>query len=200
MSTPPPQFYSPIHGHESFTTLEYTMYVETGVGKHLIFGKKDAANNFAKGHYNVSKEFVYLCLDRIRKLADNCTALQGFLVFNAIGGGTGSGLRLLLPEYLSVDYGKNSNIAFTIYSSPQESITVAEPYNSVLSTHSLLEHTDMVVMFTMKPLCFHHMPPVILAENTYHEQLSAPEITNAVLEHSSMMAKCDPMHQKYTAY
>jgi hypothetical protein len=27
-------------------------------------------------------------LDRIRKLADNCTGLQGFLVFNAVGGGT----------------------------------------------------------------------------------------------------------------
>jgi hypothetical protein len=35
---------------------------------------------------------VDLCLDRIRKLADNCTGLQGFLVFNAVGGGTGSGV------------------------------------------------------------------------------------------------------------
>ncbi|PHT54133.1 Tubulin alpha-2 chain [Capsicum baccatum] len=125
------------------------MYVETGTGKHvpttifvdleptvidevrnvayhqlfypeqLISRKKDVANNFAKGHYNVSKGIVYLCLDRIRKLVDNCTALQGFLVFNAIGSGTGSGLRSLLLECLSVDYGKKSNIAFTIYSSPQ---------------------------------------------------------------------------------
>ncbi|KAM3307927.1 hypothetical protein P3S67_009671 [Capsicum chacoense] len=44
--------------------------------KQLISRKKDAANNFVKGHYNVSKEIVYLCLDRIRKLADNCTVLQ----------------------------------------------------------------------------------------------------------------------------
>ena len=29
-----------------------------------------------------------LCLDRIRKLADNCTGLQGFLCFNSVGGGT----------------------------------------------------------------------------------------------------------------
>ncbi|PHU17187.1 Tubulin alpha-1 chain [Capsicum chinense] len=61
----------------------------------LISRKKDVANNFSKGHYNVSKEIVYLCLDRIRKLI-----LQGFLVFNAIGGGTGSGLRSLLLECL----------------------------------------------------------------------------------------------------
>ena len=48
--------------------------------------------------YAVGKEIVDLCLDRIRKLADNCTGLQGFLVFNAVGGGTGSGKHSLLLD------------------------------------------------------------------------------------------------------
>ena len=85
-------------------------------------------------------------MDRIRKLADNCTGLQGFLVFNAVGGGTGSGLGSLLLERLSVDYGKKSKLGFTVYPSPQVSTSVVEPYNSVLSTHSLLEHTDVAVL------------------------------------------------------
>ena len=55
----------------------------------------------------------------MRKLADNCTGLQGFLVFNAVGGGTGSGLGSLLLERLSVDYGNKSKLGFTIYPSPQ---------------------------------------------------------------------------------
>ena len=50
-------------------------------------GKEDAANNFARGHYTIGKEIVDLVLDRIRKLADNCTGLQGFMVYNAVGGG-----------------------------------------------------------------------------------------------------------------
>ena len=87
-----------------------------------------------------------LCLDRIRKLADNCTGLQGFLCFNSVGGGTGSGLGALLLERLSVDYGKKSKLGFTVYPSPQVSTAVVEPYNPVLSTHSLLEHTDVAVM------------------------------------------------------
>lgn len=87
-----------------------------------------------------------LCLDRIRKLADNCTGLQGFLVFHAVGGGTGSGLGSLLLERLSVDYGKKSKLGFTVYPCPQVSSATVEPYNSVLSTHSLLEHTDVAVM------------------------------------------------------
>lgn len=51
----------------------------------LISGKEDAANNFARGHYTIGKEIVDLVLDRIRKLADNCTGLQGFMVYNAVG-------------------------------------------------------------------------------------------------------------------
>ncbi|XP_045809648.1 tubulin alpha-5 chain-like isoform X6 [Trifolium pratense] len=97
-------------------------------------------------NYVVGREIVELCLDRIRELADSCTGLQGFLVFNAVGGGTGSGLGSLLLERLSVDYGKKSKLGFTIYPSPQVSTAVVEPYNSVLSTHLLLEHTDVVVL------------------------------------------------------
>ena len=48
-----------------------------------------------------------------------CAGLQGFLVFNAVGGGTGSGLGSLLLERLSVDYGKKSKLGFTVYPSPQ---------------------------------------------------------------------------------
>merc|ERR1712204_13971 len=56
------------------------------------------------------------------RLADNCTGLQGFLFFNAVGGGTGSGLGSLLLERLSVDYGKKSKLGFTVYPSPQVSL------------------------------------------------------------------------------
>ena len=31
---------------------------------------------YPRGHYTVGKEIVDLVLDRIRKLADNCTSLQ----------------------------------------------------------------------------------------------------------------------------
>ena len=51
-----------------------------------------------------------------------CAGLQGFLVFNAVGGGTGSGLGSLLLERLSVDYGKKSKLGFTVYPSPQASL------------------------------------------------------------------------------
>ena len=42
----------------------------------MITGKEDAANNYARGHYTIGKEIVDVVLDRIRKLADQCTGLQ----------------------------------------------------------------------------------------------------------------------------
>jgi len=112
----------------------------------LINGKEDAANNYARGHYTVGKELLEPSLDRIRKLADQCDGLQGFLVFHSVGGGTGSGFAALLLEQLSHIYGKKSKLDFCIYPSPQVSTSVVEPYNSVLSTRSLLESTDVAFM------------------------------------------------------
>ena len=111
----------------------------------LISGKEDAANNFARGHYTVGKEIVDLVLDRIRKLADNCTGLQGFLCFHSTGGGTGSGFASLLLERLSIDYGKKTKLGFSVYPSPQVSTAVVEPYNCILCSHALLEHCDVSV-------------------------------------------------------
>ncbi|CAK0858690.1 unnamed protein product [Prorocentrum cordatum] len=112
----------------------------------LISGKEDAANNFARGHYTIGKEIVDLVLDRIRKLADSCTGLQGFMIYNAVGGGTGSGLGCLMLERLSVDYGKKTKCSFTVWACPQVATAVVEPYNTVLCVHSLLEHTDVTIM------------------------------------------------------
>merc|ERR1711973_662149 len=81
-----------------------------------------------------------------RKLADNCTGLQGFLIFHSFGGGTGSGFTSLLMERLSVDYGKKSKLEFSVYPAPQVATAVVEPYNSILTTHTTLEHSDCAFM------------------------------------------------------
>ncbi|GIX74387.1 tubulin alpha-1 chain [Caerostris extrusa] len=132
-------------GDDSFNTF----FSETGAGKHvpravyvdleptvvdevrtgtyrqlfhpeqLITGKEDAANNYARGHYTIGKEIVDLVLDRFTSL---------------------------LMERLSVDYGKKSKLEFAIYPAPQVSTAVVEPYNSILTTHTTLEHSDCAFM------------------------------------------------------
>ena len=85
----------------------------------LITGKEDAANNYARGHYTIGKEQIDISMDRIRRMTDACSGLQGFVVFHSFGGGTGSGFGSLLMERLSIDYGKKAKLGFSIYPAPQ---------------------------------------------------------------------------------
>ncbi|CAL4069605.1 unnamed protein product [Meganyctiphanes norvegica] len=112
----------------------------------LISGKEDAANNYARGHYTVGREYIDLTVERIRKISDACSGLQGFLVFHSFGGGTGSGFTSLLMEKLTTEYGKKSKLEFSIYPAPLLGSSVVEPYNSILTTHTTLEHSDCSFM------------------------------------------------------
>ncbi|XP_052065590.1 tubulin alpha-2/alpha-4 chain-like [Mytilus californianus] len=112
----------------------------------LISGKEDAANNYARGHYTIGKEMIDLVMDRIRKLTDACTGLQGFMIYHSIGGGTGSGFGSLLLERLAVDYGKKTKLECNIYPAPRISTAIVEPYNSILTTHCSLEHSDVAFL------------------------------------------------------
>ena len=48
------------------------------------------ALSHARGHYTIGKEIVDLVLDRTQKLAEECSGLQGFLIFHSFGGRTSS--------------------------------------------------------------------------------------------------------------
>merc|ERR1711981_1359885 len=112
----------------------------------LLNGKEDAANNFARGHYTVGKEILDQVNDRLRKLVDNSQNVQGFIIHHAVGGGTGSGLGALILERIAVDYRKKSKIGYEIYPSPKISTCIVEPYNAMLTTHWLLDHTEVSIV------------------------------------------------------
>ena len=82
-------------------------------------GKEDAANNYARGHYTIGKELIDVTMEKLRRIAENTSGLQGFLVFHSFGGGTGSGFTSLFLERLSIDYGKKAKLGFSIYPAPQ---------------------------------------------------------------------------------
>jgi tubulin alpha len=137
-----------------FVDLEPTVIDEIKTGEYkrlfspdqLISGKEDAANNYARGHYTVGREIIDQVLEKLRRLSDLCSGLQGFLIFHSFGGGTGSGFTSLLMERLSVEYGKKAKLEFAVYPAPHISTAVVEPYNSILTTHTTLEHSQCAFM------------------------------------------------------
>jgi len=113
----------------------------------MITGKEDAANNYARGHYTVGKEILSKVDDQIRILSEQCDSLQGFLLMNSCGGGTGSGFTSLLAERLSLNHHRKPKLNFGIYPAPTVSSVIVEPYNAVLNTHNTIEHMDVAFMF-----------------------------------------------------
>jgi len=76
-------------------------------------------------------------------MVDQCSNIQGFMIYNSIGGGTGSGLSSLLLERLSVDYSKKIKFGINIYPHANLTSSVVEPYNSLLAVRKLIEHLDI---------------------------------------------------------
>merc|ERR1712137_83475 len=123
--------------------------VRSGAYGHLfrpdnfVFGQSGAGNNWAKGHYTEGAELVDSVLDVIRKEAENTDCLQGFQLTHSLGGGTGSGMGTLLVSKIREEYPDRMLCTYSVVPSPKGSDTVVEPYNATLSTHQLVEYTDM---------------------------------------------------------
>ncbi|KFB44613.1 AGAP002770-PA-like protein [Anopheles sinensis] len=108
----------------------------------LLTGCEDAASNFARGHYRLGQTIIDSAMDRVRRLVEGCSSLQGFMMFHSVGGGTGAGLGTLLLERLGEEFGKVSRMEFDIFPSPRVSPVIVEPYNAILASHAAMEHSD----------------------------------------------------------
>merc|ERR1712003_123445 len=70
------------------------------------------------------------------------------------------GLGALMLERIAVDYRKKSKLGFEVYPSPTISTCVVEPYNALLTTHWLLDHTWVSVLLdneAMYEICQKHL-------------------------------------------
>eukprot|EP01084_Bolivina_argentea_P219580 372397_1 len=136
----------------------------------LLSGKEDAGDNFARGHYTVGKEMIDKVNDRLRKLVDNCDNVQGFVINNAVGGGTGSGLGALVLERVAVDYRKKSKLGFHMFPfNNMYSTAQTEAYNALLSVHWLLDHTEVSQIFDNRKLYDICNRKLHVAVPTYHD-------------------------------
>ena len=119
----------------------------------LLSSKEGAAGNFARAHYTVGKELIYSITERLRSMTENCDYVQGFVINHSVGGGTGSGLGSLILERIAVDYRHKIKLGIEIYPFNNNfSNNYVEPYNALLGTHWLLDHTEVSLIFDNRKL------------------------------------------------
>eukprot|EP01064_Diplonema_japonicum_P010827 TRINITY_DN1805_c0_g2_i2.p1 TRINITY_DN1805_c0_g2~~TRINITY_DN1805_c0_g2_i2.p1 ORF type:complete len:448 (+),score=86.83 TRINITY_DN1805_c0_g2_i2:45-1346(+) len=108
-------------------------------------------SNWAKGHYSEGADMLDPTMDTIRKEIERCEGLQGFQLSHTLGGGTGSGMGTLLLSHLREEYPDKMMLTFSTVPRRTRSF-VAEPYNTVLSVHQLIENADACVMLDNEAL------------------------------------------------
>jgi hypothetical protein len=106
---------------------------------------------------------IDLMLDRIRKRADHCSGIQGFLVFYSFSSGTAAGFEGFMLERILIDSGKKNKLDFDVYSPRQMSTTLVELSNCTLATSGMVGHSESAIMVDRWAL--YDVPVALLTSN-----------------------------------
>ena len=118
-------------------------YTTSGLNyENLIVGTQGTNRNWAKGHYTDGAELIDRVLHTVRKEAAKADD-PSFLIFHALGGGTGGGFGGLLINRLRETFEDSIIATVSVFPSSLESNHSHEPYNPVLSMQSLIENADL---------------------------------------------------------
>lgn len=108
--------------------------------------KQDCKNNFFEGINMASTMHIADdIMDRVRLQVDGCSNLQGFFVFHAWGGGTGTGIGTKVLEQLRDQFGKKMVFQPAIFPSHHLSSCIVEPYNFIFAMHSMKDLVDLTM-------------------------------------------------------
>ena len=118
-------------------------------------GVKEESNNYGIGSTS-NNNLLTKTITEIRRLGENCTGLDGFILIGAMGGGTSYGFGSQLLQKLSEEYPKKSKINLGIYSGESLYTPITEGYNCLLSTYFQQEHLDATIIVdngAMRDIC-----------------------------------------------
>ena len=103
-----------------------------------------SGNNWAYGYSLFDTQYGDELLDVIRKMIEKIDYLSGFLIFQSLAGGTGSGFGTHLVEAIKINNSKANmiNVAIWPYSTGE---VILQNYNSILTISRLIEHSDNVI-------------------------------------------------------
>jgi len=106
-----------------------------------------SGNNFGEGYRTHGDVYASKVVELLRGSLEKCDSPQGFLFFNSIGGGTGSGLGARVIEAVRDEFRGMTVISAPVVPSKTADDVITSPYNSVLSMASIFESADVVFPF-----------------------------------------------------
>ncbi|KAL3309655.1 Tubulin alpha-3C/D chain [Cichlidogyrus casuarinus] len=112
----------------------------------LVSGNEDSGCNYARGFYKKYEEMREVTAEAIRRQAESCDRLQGFIMYHSLGGGTGGGFGSSLISSLTQDYPKKAKIELGIFPSPRLQSFAVEPYNCLLASSASIDDSEVVFM------------------------------------------------------
>ncbi|XP_043269360.1 tubulin epsilon chain-like isoform X2 [Venturia canescens] len=102
-----------------------------------------SGNNWAVGYHTHGQAYYDKIEEAIRKTAERCNSLHGFLMLHSLGGGTGSGLGTSTLKLLNDNYPEVDRFVSCVYPAGNQDVVTA-PYNVLLATAKLVEHATCV--------------------------------------------------------
>ena len=115
--------------------------------ENIFTGNQSAGNNWANG-YIKADEHKNKLEEIIRKNIEKCNQMPSFSIFHSLVGGTGSGSGSYLLEIIKEEFlGKFITSYSVIPNQEQNSDSVVQPYNSILSIRWLTLYCDSVIFF-----------------------------------------------------
>lgn len=108
----------------------------------FVNAQASADNNWAKGYYSEGQELIHSVLNLVRRELDRAVHPQGFLLFHALGGGTGSGMGSLLIDRIREEFPDLPFVTVSMWPSRQES-SANTAYNTILGARKLITQADL---------------------------------------------------------
>lgn len=115
--------------------------------KHSIWAQGSGSkNNWAVGFTNPNSSLLEKTMERLQYQAEKCDRFGGFLMFQSLAGGTGSGLGSKITETVRDTFGQRAQIMNTVVWPYQTGEVMVQSYNSILSLASLLKNSDAICL------------------------------------------------------
>ncbi|KAL9654323.1 hypothetical protein ABK040_010354 [Willaertia magna] len=112
----------------------------------IYFKQCGSANNWAFGYNEHGPKIEANVLELLRKEAEHCDSLSGFLMLQSMAGGTGSGVGCFVTQLVRDEF-PHCMIMNQIVWPHATGEVIVQNYNALLTLQKLYEHSDGLLVF-----------------------------------------------------